>query len=218
MLPIVGVVTDAKNRSLTEPARPELYFPGLGTYANQAFRSEITLIVRTATDPTSLIAPLRRIVAEADPDVPTYSVASLRDVVAVSRAPMITATRLMSAYAMTALLLAVAGTYAVLSYLVTQRRRELAVRMALGATPKEIVALVARESGLMIGAGVAVGQVGAIAGARFLASQLYRVGALDVTVVLGVVAIAGIAGLCAATLPARRAALVDPCASLRGDG
>ena len=217
-MPIVGVVADAKNRSLTEPARPELYFPGLGTYANQAFRSEITLIVRTATEPTSLIAPLRRIVAEADPDVPTYAVASLRDVVAVSRAPMITATRLMSAYATAALLLAVAGTYAVLSYLVTQRRRELAVRMALGATPREIVALVARESGVMIGAGVAVGLVGAIAGARLLASLLYGVGALDLTVVLGVVAIAGIAGVCAATLPARRAALVDPCASLRGDG
>ena len=217
-MPIVGVVGDAKNRSLTEPSRPEMYFPGLGTWANLAFRSEITLIVRTATDSRSLIAPMRRVVADVDPEVPTYEIASMRDVVRTSRAPMITATRLMSAYAVAALLLAVAGTYAVLSYLVAQRRRELAVRMALGASPREIVGLVARESGVMIGAGVVVGLLGSLALARLLAGLLYGVGALDASVVLGVVAVASIAGIAAATLPARRAARVDPCASLRGDG
>ena len=217
-MPIVDVVADAKNRSVTEPSRPEMYFPGLGTWANLAFRSEITLIVRTATEPASLIAPLRRVVADADPEVPTYEIASMRDVVRTSRAPMITATRLMSAYAIAALLLAVAGTYAVLSYLVTQRRRELAVRMALGASPRDIVSLVARESGLMIGAGVLVGLVGAVAVARLLAGLLYGVGALDPAVVIAVIAVASIAGVAAATLPARRAALVDPCTSLRGDG
>jgi putative ABC transport system permease protein len=217
-MPIVGVVADAKNRSLTEPARPEMYFPGLGTWANLAFRSEITLIARTAGDATSLIAPMRRVVASIDPEVPTYEIASMRDVVRTSRAPMITATRLMSAYAIAALLLAVAGTYAVLSYLVAQRRRELAVRMALGATPREIVSLVARESGVMIGAGVLVGLAGALALARLLSGLLYGIGALDATVVLAVVAVASVAGITAATLPARRAALVDPSAALRGDG
>ena len=217
-MPIVGVVADAKNRSLTEPSRPELYFPGLGTWANFAFRSEITLIVRTAAEPVSLIAPMRRVVAGIDPEVPTYEIASMRDVVRTSRAPIITATRLMSGYAVAALLLAVAGTYAVLSYLVTQRRRELAVRMALGASPREIVALVARESGLMIGAGVVIGLAGALAIARLLAGMLYGVGALDATVVLAVVGVASLAGVAAATLPARRAARVDPCASLRADG
>jgi predicted permease len=214
-MPIVGVVADAKNRSLTEPPRPEMYFPGLGTWANLAFRSEITLIVRTATEPAGLITPLRRVVSEIDPEVPTYEIASMRDVVRTSRAPMITATRLMSAYAIAALLLAVAGTYAVLSYLVTQRRRELAVRMALGASPAEVVMLVARESGVMIGAGVVVGLLGALAVARLLAGLLYGVGALDPTVVIAVVAVASVAGVVAATLPARRAALVDPCTSLR---
>ena len=217
-MPIVGVVADAKNRGVTEPSRPEMYFPGLGTWANLSFRSEITLIVRTATEPTSLIAPLRRVVSDVDPEVPTYEIASMRDVVRTSRAPMITATRLMSAYAIAALLLAVAGTYAVLSYLVTQRRRELAVRMALGASPREIVALVARESGVMIGAGVLVGLIGAVAVARLLGGLLYGVGALDPEVVFAVIAVASVAGVAAATIPARRAALVDPCTSLRGDG
>ena len=171
-----------------------------------------------ATEPASLIAALRRVVSDVDPEVPTYEIESMRDDVRTSRAPMITATRLMSAYAIAALLLAVAGTYAVLSYLVTQRRRELAVRMALGASPREVVLLVARESGVMIGAGVVVGLLGAFAVARLLAGLLYGVGALDPVVVIGVVVVASLAGVAAATLPARRAALVDPCVSLRGDG
>ena len=217
-MPIVGVVADAKNRSLTEQPRPEFYAPALGTYANLALRSEITLIVRSATEPMGLIAQMRRVVANVDPEVPTYEIASMRDVVRDSRAPMITATRLMSAYAVTALLLAVAGTYAVLSYLVTQRRRELAVRMALGASPREIVALVGRESGMMIGVGVAAGLVGALALARLLSSLLYGVDALDAGVVIGVVAVASVAGVAAATVPARRAARVDPCVALRANG
>ena len=216
-MPIIGVVSDAKNRSLTETARPEFYAPALGTYANLALRSEITLIVRAATDPRTLVAQMRRVVANADPEIPTFEIASMRDVVRDSRAPMLTATRLMSAYAIAALLLAIAGTYAVLSYLVTQRRRELAVRMALGASPGEIVALVARESGMMIGAGVVVGLAGALALARLLSGLLYGVGALDAGVVLGVVAVTSIAGVAAATLPALRAARVDPCAALRSN-
>lgn len=217
-MPIVAVVGDAKNRSLTEVARPELYAPALGTYANLALQSEITLIVRSGSDARSLVAPMRRVVASVDPEVPTYEIASMRDVVRDSRARMLTATRLMSAYAIAALLLAIAGTYAVLSYLVSQRRRELAVRMALGASPKEIVGLVARESSVMIGVGVGAGLIGAVALARLLSGLLYGVGALDTGVVLAVIGVASVAGVAAALLPARRAAMVDPCVALRGDG
>ncbi len=124
----------------------------------------------------------------------------------------------MSAYAVAALMLAVAGTYAVLSYLVTQRRRELAVRVALGASPREVVAVVARESVLVIGTGVAIGLAGAVGLARLLSGLLFGVGVLDVGVVLAVVGIAGVAGVAAATLPARRAARVDPCVVLRENG
>ena len=217
-MPIVGLVGDATNRSLTETPRPELYAPALGTYANLALQSEITLIVRAQADPSSLAGPMRRVVASVDPEVPTYEIASMRDVVRSSRARMITATQLMTAYAGAALLLAMAGTYAVLSYLVTQRRRELAVRMALGASPREIVTLVARESTAMIAAGVGTGLLGATGLARLLSGLLYRVGALDTRVVLGVVAVAAAAGVAAALLPARRASRVDPCVALRGDG
>ena len=217
-MPIVAVVGDAKNRSLTEPARPELYAPALGTYASLALASEITLIVRSANDPQSLIAPMRRVVSDVDPEVPTYAIASMRDVVRDSRIRMETATRLMTAYAIVALLLAVAGTYAVLSYLVTQRRRELAVRMALGASPRAIVALVARESTVMIGLGVIAGLLGAVGLSRLLAGLLYGVGFLDTRVVLAVVGVAGIAGVGAAMIPARGAVRLDPSVALTRDG
>jgi ABC-type antimicrobial peptide transport system permease subunit len=121
----------------------------------------------------------------------------------------------MSGYALLALILAMAGTYAVLSYLVTQRRRELAVRMALGASPQAIVALVGRESASLLAVGVVAGLVGAAASARLLSGLLYGVGALDGRVVILVVAGAGVAGVAAAIGPALRATSIDPSASLR---
>jgi len=217
-MPILGVVADAKNRSLTEDPRPELYVPGLGSWSTLAFRTEITIVARARGDAAGLAGPIRRIVAEAAPDVATYNLASLEEIVRDATARMTTATRLMSGYAVAALLLALAGTYAVLSYLVTQRRRELAVRMALGATPRDIVALVARESAHLVGVGVVAGLLGAAASARLLAGLLYGVGSLHLGVVLAVVASAGLAGLVAALLPARRATRVDPSHVLRSGG
>ena len=213
-MPIVGVVADAKNRSLTEEPRPELYAPALGTFASLALRSEITLVVR-GRDAAALAGPIRRVIAAAGPDVATYAVATLDEIVRDARSRMTTATRLMAGYAATALLLAIAGTYAVLSYLVNQRRRELALRMALGASPGAILTLVAYESAILIGAGILTGLVGAMATARLLSGMLYGVGAMDIMVALGVAAAAGVAGVLAALLPAHRATRVDPSTALR---
>lgn len=217
-MPIIGVVADAKNRSLTETPRPELYLPALGTWSNLALRTEISIVARARDDAMALAVPIQRLVAAAAPDVATYAVASLDDIVREARARMTIATRLMSGYALAALLLAVAGTYAVLSYLVTQRRRELAVRMALGATPRAIVALVAGESAKLVGVGVVAGLAGATALARLLSGLLYGVGTMDAAVVAIVVVTSAGAGLAAAFLPARRATRVDPSAVLRASG
>jgi putative ABC transport system permease protein len=215
-MPIIGVVTDAVNRSLTEPPRPELYVPALGSYAtNLALRTEITLLVRGSTGVSNLIGPMRRVVAEVDPGLPMFEIATMAEVVRRSRGRMTSGTTLMTAYAIAALLLAAAGTYAVLSYLVTQRDRELAIRLALGATPRAVVELVARESALIVGAGLVLGLASAVALSRLLAGMLFGVAALEPTVVAGVVAVAAVAGVVAALLPARRAAGVDPSATLR---
>jgi predicted permease len=214
-MPIIGVVANAKNRSLTEEPRPELYTPGLGSWSMLAFQTEITLVARARGDAMALATPIRRTIASAAPDVATYNLATLGDIVRDARARMTTATRLMTGYAAVALFLAVAGTYAVLSYLVTQRRRELAVRMALGATRRSIVTLVARESGALLSVGVVAGLAGAAASTKLLSGLLYGVGALDGRVVLLVVLGAGLAGLAAAIGPALRATSVDPSTSLR---
>jgi putative ABC transport system permease protein len=217
-MPIIGVVEDAKNRSLTEASRPEFYTPGLGSWSSLAFRTEITIIARTRGDAMALATPIRRAVRDVAPDIATYNVATLGDIVAQGRARMATATRLMSGYAAAALLLAVAGTYALLAYLVSQRRHELAVRLALGAGPRDVVRLVARESAVVVGVGIAVGLFGAALLSRLLGGLLYGVGALDPVVALSVAAVGAVVGVIAAVVPARRAARVDPSASLRVGG
>jgi putative ABC transport system permease protein len=217
-MPIVGVVTDAKNRSVTEASRPELYLPGLGTWSDLAFRTEIALVVRGGGNGNDLASALRGVVHRAAPDLATYAVMSLADIVRDSRVRLTTATRLMSGYAVAALLLAALGTYAVLSYLVSQRRRELAVRMALGAGLPDVVRLVGREAALMMGVGAGAGLLAALGSARLLRSLLFGVGTLDPMVVLAVVVAAGLAGVGAALLPAVRAARVPPAEALRSGG
>lgn len=214
-MPIVGVVGDATNRSVTDPPRPEFYTPGLGTWSALAFRSELTIVARTQGDALALAAPIRRVVREAAPDIATYNLATIGDIVREARARMTTATQLMTGYAIAALLLAVAGTYALLAYLVNQRRHELAVRMAVGASQDDIVRLVARESAMLVGAGAVAGLVGAALSSRLLAGMLYGVGTLDLSVTLAVIATAGLAGVAAALIPARRASQVDPALALK---
>jgi putative ABC transport system permease protein len=217
-MPIVGVVDDAKNRSPTEPARPEFYTPGLGSYSFLSFRTELTVVARTRGDAMALATPLRRVIRETAPDIATYNLATLDDVIQVARARVITATQLMSGYAVLALLLAVAGTYALLAYLVSQRRHELAIRLALGASTRDVVRLVGGECIRLVGFGVLLGLVGAAITSRLLAGLLYGVGTLDPLVTGLVLIVAGAAGIAAALIPARRASRVDPGLALRPGG
>ena len=217
-MPIIGVVADAKNRSLTEPSRPEFYTPGLGTYSFLAFRTELTIVARTSSNAMALAGSLRRVVRETAPDIATYNVATLDDVIAVARERVTTATQIMTGYAVLALLLAVAGTYALLAYLVSQRRHELAVRLALGATTQDLVRLVGRECARLVGLGVLLGLAGAVATSRMLAGLLYGVGTLDPLVTVAVLGVAALAGIAAALIPARRASRVDPGLALRPGG
>ncbi|MEO5798355.1 MAG: ABC transporter permease [Gemmatimonadales bacterium] len=217
-MPIVGVVAEAKNRSLTEEARAEFYTPGLGSYSNLSFRSEITIVARSRGDALALVAPIRRIVSAAAPEVAIYNVFTMDEIVRDASSRMAATTRLMSGYAVTALLLSLAGIFAVLSYLVTQRKQELAVRMALGASPRDIVTLVARESVLLVGGGAVIGLAGAVATAQLLHGLLYGVGVLNLSAVLLVVVSAVLTGFVATLLPARRASLADPSTALRSGG
>ena len=217
-MPIVGVVRDAKNRSVTEPPRPEFYVPGLGTYSFLAFRTEISIVARARGDAMTLVDPIRRVVRGAAPDIATYNISTLGDIVREARARMITATRLMSAYAVVALVLAIAGTYALLAYLVGQRRQELAIRLALGATAHDVARLVGRESARLVGLGALLGLLGAVVSSRLISALLFGVGTLDPVVVLVVLVLTAAAAVLAALVPARRASRVDPGLALRAQG
>jgi predicted permease len=214
-MPIVGVVADAKNRSLTEPAYPELYTPALGSRSTFALGSGMSFVVRARGNAMSLVGPLRPLVAELAPDVAVEQVVPMEQVVRESGARLTTTTRLMAWFAVAALLIALAGTYAVLSFLVVQRRNELAVRVALGATSGSIVRLVTREAAVLTGAGVITGVLGALASARLLSGLLYGVGSLEPMVLLAVSGLTAVAGAAASVLPARRALRADPCEALR---
>jgi ABC-type antimicrobial peptide transport system permease subunit len=216
-MPIIGVVGDAKNRSLTESARPELYTPGLGTWSLLAFRSEITIVIRARSDAQSLAIPLQRAVAEVAPDVAVYQVMSLGEVVREAGERITTTTLLMSGYAVAAFLVAVAGVYAVLSYLVSQRQHELAIRRALGAPARAILRLVVAESAVVVAWGAIAGALGAYCTSRLLSGLLYGVSSFDPIVTFAVIIVSAIGAIGASVFPALSALRVDPATALRSE-
>jgi len=157
---------------------------------------------------------VRREIAKIDPELPFYGVRTMDDRLSASlmdrRTPMLLAT----GFAGVALFLAAIGIYGVLAYQVSQRRREIGIRMALGAASGSIFSLVLREGGLIVGAGAALGLIGAFLLRQTLQSQLYETGAMDPVVVAAVAAMLIIVALVACVLPARRAAKTDPLIAL----
>jgi ABC-type antimicrobial peptide transport system permease subunit len=162
---------------------------------------------------------VRRIVRELDPHVALYQVYTMESLVEQSesvflrRFPLL----LVGAFALTALALAVVGTYGVISYAVAQRGRELGIRIALGATPRGVVSLVVRHALLLAAVGIGTGLVAAVALSRFAASLLYGVRAGDPATYAAAALLLGVVAAAAAAVPARRATRVDPVTALRGD-
>jgi putative ABC transport system permease protein len=209
-LAIVGVVAETRYRALPEnpTADPDLYFP----FPERA--SQASVAVRANVDPTSLVSSLRAAVRAVDPSIPVFNVSVLEERVArQSAAPRFTMW-LMGVFAGMALLLAVVGIYGVMAYLVTQRTREIGVRLALGAGPGDILRLVVGNGARMIGLGVLGGAAASIALQRLLSSLLFGVNAADATAVAAVVLLALVA-LAACYVPAVRATRVDPLRALR---
>ena len=160
--------------------------------------------------PESLTGAVRREIAQIDPEMPFYGVRTLEDRLSTSlmdrRTPMLLAT----GFASVALFLAAIGIYGVLAYQVSQRRREIGIRMALGAESGSIFNLVLKEGGLIVGLGAAFGLVGAFFLRQTLQAQLYETGAMDPRVVAAVAGMLIAVALIACVLPARRAAKTDP--------
>jgi putative ABC transport system permease protein len=207
---VVGVVGDVKHYGLDGGPRAELFMP-----AWQSPLNGMALVVRTESDPTPLVDAIRREVLAIDAEQPIYAVSTMVDVVSRSVFLPRISMLLLAAFAVSALLLAVVGIYGVVSYSVTQRTRELGVRMALGADAAATLRLVLGKSLLLIGGGTACGLIASFAVTRVIAGLLYDVSPLDPMVFAGVSILLAASGFVASLIPARRATRVDPIVALR---
>jgi len=209
---VVGVVGDVRNASLDLPPTPTLFV----NHAQETWQHTLSVVMRT-TDSRAAIGALRRAVKDFDPTMPLRNIQSMDDVVGSSLDARRFALGLAASFAGLALILAALGIYGVLAYEVSTRTREFGVRLALGASPRSVLALVARRGLAWSLVGLALGIGGAVAGARLLAGTLYGVGPLDAATYV-LVAAGSLAVVTAACIvPARRATRVDPLASMRSE-
>jgi ABC-type antimicrobial peptide transport system permease subunit len=215
---IVGVVGDVKSY-LDQPTPPTTFIPA----AQASYRTSKvfegwfprSVIVRTNVDPLSLSRAVHDAVAAVDPVVPIGSIRSMDQVLSHSLALRNFMMFLLSLFAALALTLATVGIYGVISYAVSQRTREIGVRMALGANPADVLRLILGEGLKLIVAGAALGIVFALLTTRFIATMIYGVSATDPLIFLFVIALLVAVSLAACYVPARRAMRVDPIIALR---
>jgi len=207
---VVGVIGSVRTSSLAADAEPHLYFPLL-----QRSESRTFIVLRTSGDPAALANGVRTVVRELDPGQPVYAIRTMSDYLddAIAQ-PRLRATVVAGA-AGVSILLAVTGLYALLAYIVATRTREVGLRMALGATPAQMVRFIARWALRITAAGIVAGIAGAIVMTRAMRALLFGIDALDPATYAAVVAAFAIVAIAAGALPAIRAARVDPAIALR---
>lgn len=212
-LRIVGVVQDSKAHDLREAALPTAYVP----FSQAPFARPMTFEVRTLADPASATATLRRTIRDADSRLSLYDVKTLRQLVDGSFLEERLLGWLASLFGAVALTLVAIGLYALISYGVASRTREIGVRMALGAQSGQVLRMILGGAAAVTGAGIVAGLAASLASTRLLRSFLFQVGPLDVGVFTAVAVLLSVVGIGAALLPARRAAHVDPAIALRAE-
>ncbi len=212
---IVGVVGHVKHYGLDVEGREQIYFPHKQPLFGVFAPRDMTLAVRTSLDPASVTSAIREQVFSIDKDLPLYNVATMDQLVSISLAQPRLNLSLLVAFAVLALGLAAVGVYGVMAYAVTQRTQEFGIRMALGASPGNVLKQVFLEGGRLAALGLALGLIAALALTRVMASLLYGVKPSD-PVSLGVAAaLLAVVAFAACYIPARRATRVDPLVALR---
>jgi putative ABC transport system permease protein len=207
---IVGVVRDVKHFGIDADVRPTMYYPHAQVPARL-----MTVTVRTTADPTSLAATARSQVWSIDKELSVSNISNMKEIVSTSIAQPRLIMLLLGAFAALALILAAVGIYSVIAYAVTQRTREIGIRMALGAQAADVLKLIVGQGMLLTVTGVAVGLAGAFALTRFMQSFLYEVDAFDPVTFAAISLLLVSVALLACYIPARRAAKVDPMIALR---
>jgi predicted permease len=211
---IVGVVEDIKDAGLDQDQWPAEYEP-----FSQSPDSYFFLVVRTKQNPSAILPTLTALVHEVSPNAGVDEPATFSQLIADSNAAYLhrTAAYLMGGFAALALVLGVVGLYGVIAYSVSQRTREIGVRMALGAQKGSVYKLVLAEAGRLIGIGVVLGLAGAIGAAMLMGKLLFGVQAWDAETLAAVAVLLGVSAMLASFIPARRAASVNPTEALRAE-
>jgi predicted permease len=209
---IVGVAADVKNGGIDKPTGTEIYFPY--SQVDDGIRS-LFLVVKTSGDPQRIVSTVRRQVADLDPSLPIAQIRLMEDVIAAANARPRFLTVLLTLFSFIALSLAAVGIYGVMAFLVAQRTREFGIRMAIGAVPTNVLALVLAQGMRMGLAGVALGAFGAFVLTRFISQLLFAVQSFDPLTFLTTAAILTLVIAAACYIPARRATRVDPMVALR---
>ncbi|MGC2400836.1 MAG: ABC transporter permease [Acidobacteriaceae bacterium] len=209
---VIGIIANARTESLADAGVPQIY---LSSY--QTKPKELAIFLRGQLDPAAIPAEVRALVQSVNPELPVYGAQTLADALSASLAARRLLMEIVAAFAATALLLAALGIYGVISYIVSERTRDIGIRLALGARRENILEMVLRQGLALAISGAAVGLVGALIASHLMAGLLYGVRPTDPLTFLGVTLLLTIVALAACYIPARRAMRINPLIALRYD-
>lgn len=209
---VVGVAADARTTALDGEQPLMVYVP----YWWRS-RSSMSLLIQTATDPAAMLSSVRLAIREIDPEIAVGEARPLDDLVDASMAGRRQQMQLFAAFGAVALFIAAVGVYAVMSFTVSRRRREMNIRVALGAQRREVIRQMMRQGLTPVVIGIAAGVAGALATGHLVASLLFEVEAQDPTIITGVVAIVFLVGVTTCGLAVRRGFAIDPYLALRNE-
>jgi len=210
---VVGVIGDVRGYGLDAPYREEMYWP----LAQTEGASNMSMVVRVKGEPFALLGATRAAMADVDPQQPIYDLRPLDHLVAASLAQRRFTLTLMLVFGIVALVLAAVGIYGVMAYTVAQRTQELGIRVALGATPRRVLAMVLKDGMKLVGLGLAIGAVAALVLTRVGASLLWGISSTDALTYFVIATLLAAVAVAAIIVPARRATRVDPMQALRSE-
>ena len=216
---IVGVVEDVRTQAMNEDPTPLLFFPLVQAVPEESARTPQTLayVVKASGEPTALLPAIRQTLWAQDPNLPIADIMTMDSVVKDSMAQTSFSMVLLGIAAIVALLLGTVGIYGVISYVVTQRTREMGIRLALGAEESVVAGMVLRQGAVLAGIGIGIGLVAAFGLTRLMEAMLFGVSATDPLTFGGVATVLAGVAMLASYLPARRAARTDPVEALRAE-
>jgi predicted permease len=209
---IIGVIADARTESLADGVAPQLYRT---VYQHES--RDLTIYLRGQLDARAISVQVREQIQAIDPELPLFRAETLDDVLASSLSVRRFSMEMVAFFAATALLLAGLGIYGTISYIVSEQKREIAIRLAIGAERSDILKMVLRRGLALAALGAAIGVLGALIVSRLMSSLLFGVSPTDVPIFAGVTAILTIVALAASYIPALRATNLDPITTLRAE-